>query len=179
MRITGGRLRGQRLPLQRGSSVRPTSDRVREALFSIIGQDLTGCKVLDAFGGSGILTIEAISRGASRAVVFERDPRMVRQCADLMKRLGISDAVRVRRGVVPGCLPESGTFDLAFVDPPYAMDATGVLERIGPLCQGVIVLEHRGERPQPAGLTLVDGRSYGDTELSFFRAEVVRPYDET
>ena len=171
MRITGGRLRGHRLPVQRGSSVRPTSDRVREALFSILGQDLTGCRILDVFGGSGVLAAEAVSRGADQALVFDRDPKAVQQCADLMNKLGISKVVRVRRGTVPNCLPLAGSYDIIFVDPPYKVDATATLERLAPLCGGVVVLEHRLESPRPKGLTLVDERSYGETRLSFFRRE--------
>ena len=88
-----------------------------------------------------------------------------------MKRLGIFGRVRVRRGTVPSCLPESGLYDVIFVDPPYKMDATRVLESLVGLCGGVIVLEHRLAAPEPKGLTLVDERSYGETRLSFFRAE--------
>ena len=111
-----------------------------------------------------------MSRGASRALVFDRDPKAVRQCSVLMSKLGISNEVRVRKGNVPKCLPESGAYDIVFVDPPYALDATSVLEAIGPICKGVIVLEHRSDSPTPNGLTRVDERQYGETKLSFYRA---------
>lgn len=169
MRITGGKLRGHRLPLQKGGSVRPTSDRVREALFSILGQDLTDCKVLDVYGGSGVLAIEAVSRGAVRATVFDRDPKAVRQCMALVEKLRLRTQIRVRKGTVPKCLPTGSRFDLIFVDPPYTLDPLKVLEVLAPMCAGVLVLEHRDEAPEPKGLMRVDSRQYGDTTLSFYR----------
>ena len=104
--------------------------------------------------------------------MFDRDPKAVRQCSALMAKLGISSEVRVRKGTVPKCLPESGTYDIVFVDPPYTQDATKVLEAVGPLCSGVIVLEHREDPPSPEGLSRVDERRYGETRLSFYCASV-------
>lgn len=129
------------------------------------------------FGGSGVLTAEAVSRGAEQALVFDRDSKAVRQCTDLMKQLGISRQVRVRRGTVPNCLPTAASYDIIFVDPPYKVDATATLERLADLCEGVVVLEHRLETPRPNGLTLVDERKYGETRLSFFRREAVPQSD--
>jgi 16S rRNA (guanine966-N2)-methyltransferase len=169
MRITGGHLRGRKLPHQMGGSVRPTSDRVREALFSILGEDLSGCKVLDVYGGSGVLSLEALSRGAETALLFDRDSRSIRQCRTLAVSLGLGRQLEIRRGIVPACLPTEGRFDLIFVDPPYSQDAGPVLTRLAPLLAGVLVVEHQGEVPECEHLECVDQRQYGGTKLSFFR----------
>ena len=151
--------------------MRPTSDRVREALFSILGQDLKGCRVLDVYGGSGILSFESLSRGAEFAVIFDRDKRAVRQCSEASEVFGLKDQVQIRRGIVPKCLPASGNYDLVFVDPPYADDASAVLLKLTPLLAGVLVLEHQGPTPESPGLVCVDHRQYGNSRLSFFRVK--------
>jgi 16S rRNA (guanine966-N2)-methyltransferase len=171
MRITGGLLRGRKLPLQKGEMVRPTSDRVREALFSILGQNMEGCKVLDVYGGSGILSFESLSRGAESAVIFDKDKRAVQQCSEVSAALGLTDRVKIRRGAVPKCLPVSGQFEIIFVDPPYTQDAGPVLIRLTPLLSGVLVLEHQNPAPESPGLLCVDQRQYGNTLLSFFRVK--------
>ena len=155
--------------------MRPTSDRVREALFSILGQDLTECSVLDAYAGSGILSFEALSRGASHAVLFDRDATAIRQCRETATELGLLEVVTLNRGRVPGCLPAEGAFDLIFVDPPYGKDVTEVLNALALLLVGVLVLEHEGEPPDPSGLTRVDSRQYGRTRLSLFRVKGADP----
>ena len=169
MRITGGRFRGRQLPRQRGAQVRPTSDRVREALFSILGQDLDGCTVLDVYAGSGVLSLEAVSRGAVSACCYDRDARAVRQLRGLVQDFGVSEFFKVQKGIVPGCLPEEGSFDIVFLDPPYADDASGILSRVAGLLSGVLVLEHSNEAPEVQELERVDQREYGGTKLSFYR----------
>jgi 16S rRNA (guanine966-N2)-methyltransferase len=126
MRITGGRLRGRRLASIGGASIRPTSDKVREAVFSMVGQDLTGWVVLDLFAGTGSLGIEAISRGASSAVFVEnaRDAlRVLRRNLGLCSVLESGTAVVLEwdiRAGIPWRHPVlKGPFDLVFLDPPY------------------------------------------------------------
>lgn|GEM_PF-4599040 len=149
--------------------MRPTSDRVREALFSILGQDLEGCTVLDVYAGSGVLSLEAVSRGAVHACCYDRDPKAVRQLQGLVRDFGVGEFFKVEKGTVPGCLPQEGSFDMIFLDPPYADDASGILSRVAGLLSGVLVLEHSSEAPEVQELERVDQRKYGGTKLSFYR----------
>lgn len=172
MRITGGALRGRIVPggVRRGT--RPTASRVREALFSILGQDLGGLSVLDAFGGTGLLSFEALSRGALSAYVIERDGGALRQLRRSAEALGLGERLTAVRGVVPGALP-ARRFDLILLDPPYAVDAAPVLRAVLPLVGDRLVLEHAAARPPPelGGLLLHSTRRYGDTALSFFSVQ--------
>ena len=171
MRITGGVLRGRTVPGKPRPATRPTASRVREALFSIVGQDLSGVTVLDAFGGTGLLSFEAASRGAELAWVLEKDGAAVRQIRRSAEALGLADRVIVRRGTAPKDLPP-GRYGLILLDPPYAMDPTDVLTAAAPLAAGLVVLEHAASRPAPtvAGLT-GSTRRYGDTALTLYEPE--------
>ena len=167
MRITGGRLRGRRLPHPVPRGARPSSARVREALFSILGQNLDGLRVLDAFGGSGILALETASRGAD-VVCVERDRRsaeLIRSAAD-----ALGAAVQVVTGSSPQAAPKE-PFDLVLADPPYAADLQQILPGLASRVGGRMVLEHarRVEAPNLPGLEMTRSRRYGDTLLSFYR----------
>lgn len=167
MRITGGSLRGRRLPHAVPQGARPTSARVREALFNILGQDLGGQRVLDAFGGSGVLSFEAASRGAD-VVCIERN----RRSADLIRTA--SEALQVAVRVVTGSSPQAAPderFDLVLADPPYDADLQGLLPGLASRVAGQLVLEHsrKVEAPALLGLELTRSRRYGDTVLSFYR----------
>lgn len=168
MKVTGGRLRGRTLPHAVPEGVRPTSARVREALFNILGQDLTGSSVLDAFGGSGMLALEAWSRGAEPVVVVELDGRAAQAIRTAAAKLGAS--LEVRQGKCPASAPR-GPFDLVLVDPPYAQDLAPILQGLAPRVAGCLVAEHRSRvtPPQVEGLELLRTRRYGDTSLSFYR----------
>ena len=170
MRVVAGEFKGRRLHAPRGRRTRPTSDKVREALFSILG-DVKGLRVLDLFAGSGALGIEALSRGAGAAAFVETDPRAV---AAIRRNL---DAVGARADVhrrdVLGFLatPAGETYDLAFVDPPY--DSAGRLA--GPLSERLpalltdharIVTESDKRTPLLLELPLVVERTYGDTRIA-------------
>ena len=96
LRITGGTLRGRVLPSKLGPGVRPTTSRVREALFSMVGQDLSGWTVLDAFGGSGLLAFESVSRGADRVTVVERNGRAAAAIRAAAGALGVRIDLRVQ-----------------------------------------------------------------------------------
>jgi len=144
-----------------------------------LGQELSGCTVLDVYGGSGILAVEALSRGAETALLFDRDNRAVRQCKAMAKSFDLSGRFEIRRGVVPACLPTEGDFDLIFVDPPYSQDASAVLKRLAPLLAGVLVVEHQGDIPECEALKCVDQRQYGGTKLSFFRGKDAPPCEES
>jgi 16S rRNA (guanine(966)-N(2))-methyltransferase RsmD len=130
MRVIAGELKGQRLVAPRGHRVRPTSDRVREAVFSALGARVEGAHVLDLFCGTGALAIEALSRGAASAVLVDRDPRAA---LGNVERLGLGGRVELIRSDAGRWLAareeegaEAVRFDLVFVDAPYRL-----AERVG------------------------------------------------
>jgi 16S rRNA (guanine966-N2)-methyltransferase len=124
MRVIAGELKGQRLVAPRGWKVRPTSDRVREAVFSILGERVLGAQVLDLYCGTGALAIEALSRGAERAVLVDRDTR---PALGNVQRLGLADRTELVRADVGRWVGEvssasfAGKFDLVFIDAPYRL----------------------------------------------------------
>ena len=168
-RISGGALKGRSLAVPVPASARPTSARVREAMFSIVGHDLTGLVVLDAFSGSGLLALEAASRGA-QAIAVERDRRAVRAIRTSVEALGAD--VQVLAGplarVVEGLEPVDG----ALADPPYADDPGVALAPLWPLVRDWILLEAEAGSPPPEAATgwrLERSRRYGGTALHLFR----------
>jgi 16S rRNA (guanine966-N2)-methyltransferase len=165
-----------------GREVRPTSDRVREALFAWLG-DLTGARVLDVFAGSGAVGIEALSRGADRAVFVEQAAPSLACLESNLGSLGLGDVARVRRGDAAATIRrlgrEGARFDLVFLDPPYASkEAERALRAVVEahlLAPGAtLVVEAARRHPVAAvpGLRLVEERRYGDTVLMGFAAEV-------
>lgn len=171
MRITGGSLRGRPLVGKVLDGVRPTPSRVREALFSMIGQDLRGQRVLDAFGGTGLLSVEAISRGAAQALIIDSSRANLAELKKSVDALGLGDKIELRLGQCPGILPRAGQFELIFLDPPYAMDPEPTLAAVAPLATGWVVLEHerRREVSAPPGLIEDRLREYGDTSVRLYR----------
>jgi 16S rRNA (guanine(966)-N(2))-methyltransferase RsmD len=184
VRVIAGKLGGRTLVAPPGASTRPTSDRVREALFSILG-NLEGTDALDLYAGTGALGIEAVSRGAASATFVEQARLALRALRQNIEQLGIGHATRVLPMSVERALAAMPwgprAFDVVFMDPPYAevrkgaFDATlaGALDRaLGPSVRngGRVVLEHAKGREPPAiaGLTLESTRTYGDTALSFY-----------
>jgi 16S rRNA (guanine966-N2)-methyltransferase len=135
VRIIGGRWRGSKLPVPAVEGLRPTSDRARETLFNWLQPVLPGARVLDLFAGTGVLGLEAVSRGAGEAVLVERDARACAALRDSAARLqaGQGDAVRIACMDALAFLADAapGTFDLAFVDPPFAAEAWDAV--LGPL----------------------------------------------
>jgi 16S rRNA (guanine966-N2)-methyltransferase len=120
VRIIGGRWRGTRLDVPAAPGLRPSSDRVRETLFNWLMPVLPDARVLDLFAGTGALGLEALSRGAARAVLIERDPALVAPLQALLARLQDSGGAVVARADALGWLRTSKeTFDVAFVDPPF------------------------------------------------------------
>ena len=120
VRIIAGSLRGSKLPVPDRPGLRPTSDRVRETLFNWLGQDLSGWRCVDAFAGTGVLGLEAASRGAAHVLMVEQDAVLVRDLQDNATRLKAS-MVSVQRGDAVstlGRLP-AGSVDLVFIDPPF------------------------------------------------------------
>jgi pantetheine-phosphate adenylyltransferase len=179
MRVIAGTARGRRLTAPPGNAVWPTSDRVREALFSIVADRVPEAVVLDLYAGSGALAIEALSRGAARAVLVERDDRVARVAAANLDRAGVSNRARLlRMAAARFCsAPSGGPFDLVFCDPPYTTPLAEVHTRLadlhaaGGLVGGALVVVERDKRdpaleaPPPAFLARGRMRSYGDTVL--------------
>ena len=179
MRVVSGRLRGRALKAPRGSSTRPTTDRVREALFSVLG-DLEGVIVLDLYAGSGALAIEALSRGASRAVFVESARPALACIRDNLAQLGLeasTDVVADRVERARGRLLPLAPFELVLCDPPWHQ-LDRCLACLPRLLGGVvaaeatIVVEHPAKVPIPSLEPLAgqpfDVRIYGDTGLSLF-----------
>jgi 16S rRNA (guanine966-N2)-methyltransferase len=188
MRIIGGHDRGRHLRAPRGLGTRPTADRVRVTLFDVLGPAIAGARVLDLFAGTGAVGIEALSRGAARVVFVEKDQAALRALRANLATLGASRAAaRVMAGDVLrvlGDLPmHEEPFDLVFIDPPYATALAGRalaavaaarVSRPG----GEVVVQHSTRDTLP----MVDGfaehrrgRRFGDTALTFLRAEGYTP----
>jgi 16S rRNA (guanine966-N2)-methyltransferase len=171
VRVVAGRFGGRRLTAPPGRSTRPTSDRVREALFSILGP-LEGA-VLDLYAGSGALGIEALSRGAERAVFVEHDGRAAGALQANLDALRLTEPeVEVRRRDVLSALRDARergeNYALVLCDPPYRLAAGlgGTLsEALGPLLEGGGRVVTESDRRTPLSLTLplIDERRYGDT----------------
>lgn len=189
MRIIAGEFRGRALKAPKGSNTRPTTDRVREALFSALASargGFDGAIVLDAFAGSGALSFEALSRGATRAHLFERDRAALAALSDNVRALKLSpDAARVHRCDIFKNPPSSvrPSFDIVFLDPPYAYEAADVLglvahlDEAGALAQdALVVYEHgapSGDSVDAAaaetGFALASRKKYGDTVVDILR----------
>ena len=189
MRITGGELAGRRIGVPPGD-VRPTSDRVRESLFAILG-DLSDCVVLDVFAGSGCLGFEALSRGAAFATFIDRAPAAVSQIRASGASLGLEDRIRTIRGEAAAALKrlgrEAGAVDLVFLDPPYAaglaeptLDAVVQSGILAPEGQVVVETDRRHPPASATGLHPEDQRTYGDTIITFFRsaAAAAKPIED-
>jgi len=185
MRIIAGKVGGRTLKAPAGRNTRPTSDRVREALFSIIEArlDLEGVLVLDLFAGSGALGLEALSRGAASATLVDEARTAQQTIASNADQLGLAGQctlLRLEVGAALALLEREGRrFDLVLADPPYADDPDVLLEEIsrrGLLADGGLLLLEHSRRTTPAErcgeLALVLRRRYGDTQLSLYqRAE--------
>ncbi|HEY3359824.1 MAG TPA: 16S rRNA (guanine(966)-N(2))-methyltransferase RsmD [Polyangia bacterium] len=179
MRIISGEARGRHLRAPRGDATRPTADRVRQALYDVLGSP-AGLVVLDLFAGTGALGLEALSRGASRAVFVDEAEPAIRVVRDNVKTLGYEDRARILRLEVRRALrlleKESAGFDWVFLDPPYAsaggdttLAALGASALVRP--GGLVIAEHDRRRP-PAerygALALDDRRRWGQTEVSLY-----------
>lgn len=173
MRVVAGEFKGRRLHAPRGARTRPTADRVREALFSMLG-DVSGARVLDLYAGSGALGIEALSRGAESAVFVERDRRALAALRRNLEAVGAE--AEVRQQDVAGFLahPE-GTFDLVLCDPPYD-DAPRVAVALSDALPAMltedarIVTESDKRNPLVLSQPLLVERTYGDTRIAIHTA---------
>ena len=178
MRIIAGEWRSRKLTAPEGMETRPTADRVKEALFSILGGRVYEARVLDLYGGSGALALEAVSRGAQSAVICDQASGACRAIRENIRSLKAEDRVRLlpmRDTAALDTLQKAGErFDLVFLDPPYRLDTAPVCARLaeGLLAPGgIIVAEHARETPPAVQPPLIrfDFRTYGITGLSFFK----------
>jgi 16S rRNA (guanine966-N2)-methyltransferase len=177
MRVIAGQYGGRRLQAPPGAATRPTADRVREALFSILGARVTEARVLDLFAGAGTLGLEALSRGASHATFVDSAPRALTALRANLAALGAdaevvrADALRWLRAASPG----ARQYDLVFLDPPYrrAAELGASLSELLPavLAPGALVVAE-SDRRAPLELTIeaTDERRYGDTLIRIHAA---------
>jgi 16S rRNA (guanine966-N2)-methyltransferase len=170
MRIIAGIHGGRRLQTPAGLDTRPTSDRVREALFSILGDRVQDARVLDLFAGSGALALEALSRGAAHATLVDNAPAAIRAITANVEALQ-ADATVVRaeaRRFLGGASRSGRSYDLVFLDPPYRLAATLGRDLSAALAAvvapgGTVVAESDRRAPLEVDLPLEDERRYGDT----------------
>ena len=173
MRIVAGKYRGRVLASFRGDDVRPTSDRVKESLFQILGEKLVGARVLDLFCGSGALGLESLSRGAREAVFNDVSRDSLAICKKNLAALGVVAPVTCLD--YRACLSRTaGKFGVVFADPPYKMDCAGEILSLVAVrglleADGAVVYESEREENAPAGWERYDLRKYGRTKIAFFR----------
>ena len=176
IRITGGSFANRRIKVPPGLGVRPTADKVKEALFSILGPSLAGARVADLFAGSGALGLDALSRGAANCLFVEKSPKNMAILKGNIAALDLGEHCRALLAdavIAERVLPEA-PFDLVLADPPYdrgLVPKTLDLAGRGLLAKsGTLVIEHSTkERPGASGgLELFKRKKYGQTELSFF-----------
>ena len=176
MRVTGGIGKGKRLKVPSGSRVRPTADKVKQALFNILGSRVIDAVFLDLFAGAGGIGIEALSRGAGRVVFVDLSKESFAIIKQNIERLGFSDRARIfRSNAVTFLKKPSEQYDIVFLDPPYTEDIEPLLEQIASAQivrqDGIVVAEHFKKQPSPqeAGvLKLIREACYGDTVLAFY-----------
>jgi 16S rRNA (guanine966-N2)-methyltransferase len=184
VRVIAGTAGGRPLSAPPGRDTRPTSDRVREAMFSSLADVVPGAVVLDLYAGSGALAIEALSRGAAAATLVEHDRRAAAAIDRNLAATGLDDRAGVHRTTAERfcAVPSGGPFNLVLLDPPYATALPAVWERMaelhaaGALANGAVVVVERDKRDPdldrdlPGFLAQDRRRSYGDTVLLYVRA---------
>jgi 16S rRNA (guanine966-N2)-methyltransferase len=170
MRVIAGQSRGRRLSARLPAGVRPTSDRVKESIFDILGSmgGVDDLDVVDLFCGSGAMGVEALSRGAASATFVDDDNDALNAVAANLAAVGLSEASRTLvRATLPGWLAGSRRFDLALCDPPYDFSAWG--ELLGALRADVAVLESGTEIEIPEPWMVTKARRYGGTLVTVVR----------
>ena len=179
MRIIAGIAKGHKIQCPKGSGTRPTSDRVREAIFSILGGRVVDARILDLYSGTGAMGLEALSRGAREAVFVEGDRKVTRFLAANIEACGFTDVTRIVVKAVRTFLEsaDNGTeYDIIFADPPYAgkegsLTLSALSKRAKSLQRCLVVLEHSPENepgPAPPDMEEVDTRRYGNVCVAFY-----------
>lgn len=174
VRLISGDFGGRIIETPKGSQTHPMSERVRGALFNMVG-DISGANVLDAFAGSGSLGYEALSRGAAKATFIDNSQRSQDVLRSNAKLLGVESSVNIIKQNLKKFIDMNGErkFDLIFCDPPYDNMQLSTVSLLGNLLNsnGLMVLSYlgRGEIPQVNKVVVVDNRSYGKANLAFYR----------
>ena len=178
MRVIAGKYKGRKLESPENYDIRPTTDKAKEALFSILMNDVPGSRVLDLFAGTGSLGIEALSRGASECVFADHGRQATALVRQNLASCGVQEQARVMTGDYRKVLSSlNGSFDIILMDPPYGRDllpeAFELIRRQDLLAEGgVIVCEHRKEEELPEeieGYIREKERRYGIVKLSIYR----------
>jgi 16S rRNA (guanine966-N2)-methyltransferase len=177
-RIISGIFGGRNIQAPEGTVTHPMSERVRNALFNIVGpQEIKGATVLDAFAGSGAIGLEALSRGARHVTFIDRDYTATRTIKDTITLLGINTSTTLITSTVSSWAKTvDEQFDLIIADPPYDDTQFSTVTELFRLLKpnGLMVLSYpgRGEAPTGTnGVVVVDNRSYGNAYLTFYRRE--------
>ena len=175
LRIVAGTAGGRRIDVPPGSATRPTSDRVREAVFNALESlgAVDGARVLDGFAGSGALGIESLSRGAATATFADTDPQAVEVVNQNLRMLGLAERATVLARPAERSLAPGGPFDLVLLDPPYAYEGWDALlaELVAVLSdEAVVVIESDREVALPPGLVGIRTKTYGGTVVQFATA---------
>ena len=183
MRIIAGTHKGRRLSTPRWDGLRPTSDRLRETLFDILGPRVEGARVLDGCAGTGAVGLEALSRGAAHVIFIDRDPRAVALIRRNAAACGVVDRCTVRRAALPAAFRRlvPAVFDLVLLDPPYGAADIGAMlaasaPHLGPRSRLVIEHARRLEPPAPPTLEALRSVRAGDSVLQFYRPAVDRAH---
>ena len=179
MRIIAGEAKGRKLYAPGGEDTRPTADRIRESVFGILGSRTQGARVLDLFGGTGALALEALSRGAASATIVDSNVKAVaciRRNAEAVLGAECSARAEIIRADYRKAIERlTGAYDLVFLDPPYRMeaaygDALTRLRAAGRLAPGALAILERAEARAislPEGFSLRDARRYGEICVEF------------
>ena len=174
MRITGGKFKNRIVKTSGQKKIRPTSAKMREAIFSMIGQNLAGNSFLDAFGGSGIMGLEARSRGANPVIIVENNRASFRVILKIVKDLNAEIMVKyqdAKKAI------QSRSWDIIFLDPPYALDIQPYLELSFLQGEYLIIAEMDGDRrfEVKQGWVITKERRYGSSKLVIFEKDLERP----
>lgn len=177
IRLISGEFGGRLLDAPPGRRMHPMGERIRNALFNIISSEVQGARVLDAFSGTGAVGLEALSRGAQHVTFVERDKLLQKILAGNIQRLGVDNRTTLIRTSVANWVAtsEPELFDIILVDPPYDDTQFSTVEKLFGLLKpsALMVLSHpgKGEVPTKTGVVVVDNRSYGNADLTFYRRE--------
>jgi 16S rRNA (guanine(966)-N(2))-methyltransferase RsmD len=178
MRIIAGAFRGRRLHSPKGDKIRPTIDRVREAVFNIIAAEISDASVLDLFAGTGAMGLEALSRGAAGCVFVDQSDEAVRLIRENVALCGVQENVRIVREAIDSAVrrlvAKNELFDLIFMDPPYGKGqiekTLGILDAVAGQ-DSLVIAESHVKDESPAHLTVWSKdreRRYGDTLISIY-----------
>ncbi len=177
VRIISGRFGGRKIDAPDNDRTHPMGERIRNALFNSIGQEIAGKEILDVFAGTGSIGLEALSRGARHVTFVERDRLAQKILAKNIISLGAEEQTAIIRTSAANWLATKAdvSFDIIFADPPYHDPQFSTASKLFGLLKpgGLMVLSHpgRGEVPTKTGVVVVDNRSYGNAYLTFYRRE--------